>query len=173
MKKAFPGPQRLGTLLLNLLSQQAVYMADVNLSYDVNNCVIIIVVVAVDYQAYPRGTAIISVSVVLILLLLLMYNYYLCWEVLWFIVLVGWFVCSFVRSLTSNHWWVLGGVAVPGLVQRGYSISSPVLQVLCSICCCTIYSSRQDLYRPACCVGLCLAGSTHCDMVFLFLEVHL
>ena len=34
-------------------------------------------------------------------------------------------------------------------------VSLASCQVLCSICCCTICSSIQDLYRPACCVGLC------------------
>jgi len=37
-----------------------------------------------------------------------------------------------------------------------------LLKVLCSICCCITTSivarSIQDLYRPACCVGLCLTG---------------
>ena len=35
---------------------------------------------------------------------------------------------------------------------------SCLTEVLCSIHSCTIYRSIQDLYRPACCVGLCLAG---------------
>jgi len=52
---------------------------------------------------------------------------------------------------TFHHWCWLGA-------KRVQYPKSCLTEVLCSICCCTIYSSIQDLYRPACCVRLCLAG---------------
>ena len=61
-------------------------------------------------------------------------------------------VCSPLRTLHLSH------ISSLMLAWCKEGTASCLTEVLCSICCCTIYSSIQDLYRPACCVGLCLAG---------------
>ena len=56
---------------------------------------------------------------------------------------------------TFHHWCWLAA-------KRVQYLKSCLTQVLCCICCCITTSivarSIQDLYRSACCVGLCLAG---------------
>ena len=56
---------------------------------------------------------------------------------------------------TFHHWCWLGA-------KRVQYLKSCLTEVLYSICCCITTSivarSTQDLYRSACCVGLCLPG---------------
>ena len=51
-----------------------------------------------------------------------------------------------LHTLATFHHWCWFGA------KRVQYPKSCLTQVLCSIHCCTIYSSIQDLYRPACCV---------------------
>ena len=61
-----------------------------------------------------------------------------------------------------------------GLVQRGYTIPSPVL-----LKCCVASVVAQSIVLYGTCTGqpavwgFVSLGSTHCDRVFLFSEVHL
>jgi len=108
------------------------------------------------------------------LLFIVFLNYYLRQEVLWYMscFLARSFVNVLVGLLTSGNWEckTLNCITLQPqfindvrLVQRVYSIPSPVWLKCCVAS--AIAQSIQDLYRPACCVGVRHAW---CDPLWWF-----